>query len=115
MQAWMNAKGRVYPTELAGNQYLKGIPIHAEEELPGLIKDLKADQVVFAYSDVPHEYVMHKASLVLSCGADFRLMGLSSTAIPSNRPVISVCAVRTGCGKSPTSRRITELLRKKAK
>jgi len=104
-------EGRVYPKELAGSQYPQGIPIHAEEELPGLVKDLKADQVVFAYSDVPHEYVMHKASLVLSCGADFRLMGPKETQVKSSKPVVSVCAVRTGSGKSQTTRRVSLILR----
>jgi predicted GTPase len=104
-------EGRVYPRELAGSQYPKGIPIHAEEELPRLIKDLKADQVVFAYSDVPHEYVMHKASLVLACGADFRLMGPKETQVKSTKPVVSVCAVRTGAGKSQTTRRVSLILR----
>ncbi len=104
-------EGRVYPKELAGSQYPKGIPIHAEEELPRLIKDLKADQVVFAYSDVPHEYVMHKASLVLACGADFRLMGPKETQVKSTKPVVSVCAVRTGAGKSQTTRRVSLILR----
>jgi predicted GTPase len=104
-------EGRVYPKELAGSQYPQGIPIHAEEELPGLIKDLKADQVIFAYSDVPHQYVMHKASLVLSCGADFRLMGPKETQVKSTKPVVSVCAVRTGSGKSQTTRRVSLILR----
>ena len=104
-------EGRVYPKELAGSQYPKGIPIHAEEELPQLIKNLKADQVVFAYSDVPHDYVMHKASLVLACGADFRLMGPKETQVKSTKPVVSVCAVRTGSGKSQTTRRVSLILR----
>ncbi|MFN8376027.1 MAG: GTPase, partial [Anaerolineae bacterium] len=94
--------GRVYPTELAGRLYPKGIPIYDEKELPRLVRDLKADEVVFAYSDVTHEYVMHKASQVLALGADFRLMGTQSTQIKSQRPVVSVCAVRTGSGKSQT-------------
>jgi predicted GTPase len=104
-------EGRVYPRELAGSQYPQGIPIHAEDELPRLIRDLKADQVVFAYSDVPHEYVMHKASLVLACGADFRLMGPKETQVKSTKPVVSVCAVRTGSGKSQTTRRVSLILR----
>lgn len=103
--------GRTYPRELAGSLYPDGIPIHAEEELPDLIKSCLADQVVFAYSDVPHEYVMHKASLVLACGADFRLMGMKSTQLKSTKPVVSVCAVRTGSGKSQTSRRVSKILR----
>jgi predicted GTPase len=104
-------EGRVYPKELAGDLYPKGIPIYAEEELPRLIKDLNIDQVVFAYSDVPHEYVMHKASLVMAAGADFRLMGTKYTQIKSTKPVVSVCAVRTGSGKSQTTRRVSLILR----
>jgi len=104
-------EGRTYPKELAGDLYPKGIPIFAEEELPRLIKELKADEVVFAYSDVPHEVVMHKASLVLALGPDFRLMGEKSTQIKSTKPVVSICAVRTGSGKSQTTRRVSLLLR----
>ncbi len=104
-------EGRLYPKELAGDLYPKGIPIYAEEELPELIKKLKVDEVVFAYSDVPHEYVMHKASLVNALGADFRLMGEKSTQIKSTKPVVSVCAVRTGSGKSQTTRRVSLILR----
>lgn len=104
-------EGRTYPKELAGDLYPKGIPIYAEEELPHLIMDLKVDQVVFAYSDVPHEYVMHKASLVNAAGADFRLMGTKATQIKSTKPVVSVCAVRTGSGKSQTTRRVSLILR----
>jgi predicted GTPase len=104
--------GRTYPPELAGRRYPKGIPIHIESELDRLIKEYAADQVVFAYSDVPHEYVMHRASQVLAAGADFRLMGLKSTQIKSSKPVISVCAVRTGSGKSQTTRRVSLILRR---
>lgn len=104
-------EGRTYPAQLAGDLYLKGIPIHAEEELPQLIKDLKVDEVVFAYSDIPHQVVMHKASLVLALGPDFRLMGEKSTQIISTKPVVSICAVRTGSGKSQTTRRVSLLLR----
>ncbi len=106
-----NIEGRIYPPELAGKQYPKGIPIYPESELSRLIKDLKVDQVVFAYSDVSHEYVMHKASEVIAAGADFRLMGLNTTMIASSKPVVSVCAVRTGCGKSQTTRRVSLILR----
>jgi predicted GTPase len=106
-----NIEGRRYPRELAGSLYPDGIQIHPEEDLPQLIRDLKAEQVVFSYSDVPHEYVMHKASLVLACGADFRLMGTQSTQLKSTRPVVSVCAVRTGSGKSQTTRRVSLILR----
>ena len=104
-------EGRTYPKELAGDLYPKGIPIFAEEDLPRLIKDLKADEVVFAYSDVPHEVVMHKASLVLALGPDFRLMGEKSTQVKSTKPVVSICAIRTGSGKSQTTRRVSLLLR----
>ena len=104
-------EGRQYPKELAGELYPQGIPIHAEEELPRLIKDLHIEQVIFAYSDVPHEYVMHKASLVNALGADFRLMGTHYTQVKSTKPVVSVCAVRTGSGKSQTTRRVSLILR----
>jgi len=104
-------EGRTYPAQLAGSLYPSGIPIYAEEELADLIRLKHADQVVFAYSDVPHEYVMHKASQVLAAGADFRLMGLNTTQLKSNKPVVSVCAVRTGSGKSQTTRRVSLVLR----
>ncbi len=106
-----NIEGRTYPPELAGQQYPKGIPIYPESELSRLIKELQADQVVFAYSDVPHEYVMHKASEVIAAGADFRLMGLKTTQVKSSKPVVSIGAVRTGCGKSQTTRRVSLILR----
>ncbi len=106
-----NIDGRKYPAALAGSLYPEGIPIFPESELVRLIKDLKVDQVVFAYSDVPHEVVMHKASTVLAAGADFRMMGLNSTQVKSTKPVISVCAVRTGSGKSQTTRRVSLILR----
>ena len=102
-----NIDGRKYPKELSGELYPQGIPIHPESELVDLIKKHKVEQVVFAYSDVPHEYVMHKASLVLASGADFRLMGTATTQIKSKKPVVSVCAVRTGSGKSQTTRRVS--------
>lgn len=104
-------EGRTYPPQLAGKLYPEGIPIHAEEELSDLIHQQSVEQVVFAYSDVPHEYVMHKASQVLAAGADFRLMGLHSTQLKSSKPVVSVCAVRTGSGKSQTTRRVSLILR----
>jgi len=104
-------EGRLYPTELAGDLYPSGIPIRAEEELPALIREHGVEQVVFAYSDVPHEYVMHKASLVIATGADFRLLGTRETQVKSNKPVVSVCAVRTGAGKSQTTRRVSLILR----
>lgn len=102
--------GRLYPPLLAGPLYPQGIPIYPESELAELIRRYQADEVVFAYSDVAHEYVMHRASLALAQGADFRLMGPTHTMLRSSKPVISVCAVRTGCGKSQTTRRITQIL-----
>lgn len=105
-----NIEGRRYPADLAGSLYPQGIPIYPESELSDLIRTLKADQVVFAYSDVSHEYVMHKASEVLAAGADFRLMGVRGTQLKSSKPVVSVCAVRTGSGKSQTTRRVSKIL-----
>jgi predicted GTPase len=104
-------EGRIYPAQLAGAQYPKGIPIYAESDLVRLIGEKNVDQVVFAYSDVPHELVMHRASLVNAAGADFRLMGTRSTQLKSSKPVVSVCAVRTGSGKSQTTRRVSKILR----
>ncbi|MGC8786107.1 MAG: cyclic 2,3-diphosphoglycerate synthase, partial [Anaerolineae bacterium] len=95
--------------------YPAGIPIYPEEELDALIRTLDIDQVVFAYSDVPHEYVMHKASQVLAAGADFRLMGTKETMLKAKVPVVSVCAVRTGSGKSQTTRRVSDILRQMGK
>ena len=106
-----NIEGRRYPAVLAGSLYPEGIPIFPESELECLIKEYQVDQVVFAYSDVAHEYVMHKAAQVNAAGADFRLMGLGTTQIQSTKPVISVCAVRTGSGKSQTTRRVSLILR----
>jgi predicted GTPase len=103
-------EGRTYPSQLAGSRYPAGIPIFAESDLLKLIKEKKADQVVFAYSDVPHEVVMHKASMVLAAGADFHLMGPKATQVKSTKPVVSVCAVRTGSGKSQTTRRVSKIL-----
>ncbi len=102
---------RKYPAELAGKLYPKGIPICAEEELAALIREHKVKDVYFAYSDVSHEYVMNKASLVLAAGANFCLLGPNDTMIRSRKPVVSVCAVRTGSGKSQTSRKIALLLK----
>jgi len=102
---------RTYPPELAGAHYPQGIPIHPEEELPRLLSELKVDQVIFAYSDVSHQELMEKASLVLSKGADFLLLGPGATMIESRLPVISVCAVRTGCGKSVITRKVASLLK----
>jgi len=106
-----NIEGRKYPTELAGSLYPQGIPIYPENDLVELIKKHKVEQVIFAYSDVPHEYVMHKASTVMAAGADFRLMGPGTTYVKSVKPVVSVCAVRTGSGKSQTTRRVSLILR----
>jgi predicted GTPase len=103
--------GRVYPAELAGTLYPQGIPIEPEEDLERLIRAHRVDQVVFAYSDVSHEHVMHVASRVLAAGADFALLGPRRTMLPARKPVVAVCAVRTGCGKSAVSRRIAEILR----
>ncbi|MCD6427816.1 MAG: GTPase [Caldisericaceae bacterium] len=110
-----NIEGRVYPPVLAGKLYPKGIPIYPESELSDLIKKYKVDRVVFAYSDTPHEYVMHKASEAMAAGADFWLMGPETTMLKSKVPVISVCAVRTGCGKSQTTRRVVKILREMGK
>jgi predicted GTPase len=101
---------RTYPASLAGDLYPDGIPIHPEDELAQLVRAHSVDEVVLAYSDLRHETVMHKASLVLACGADFRLMGPRSTMLRSTKPVVGVCAVRTGCGKSQTTRKVGKLL-----
>jgi predicted GTPase len=106
-----NIEGRVYPAALSGQLYPKGISIYPESDLVKLIHELKVDQVVFAYSDVSHETVMHKASIALAAGADFRLMGGNSTMVKSTKPVVAVCAVRTGSGKSQTTRRVVGILR----
>ncbi len=105
-----NIDGRVYPPELAGKLYPDGIKIHEEAELEGLIKELNVDEVVFSYSDVPFNYVMTKASIVNTAGCSFKLLGGEETQIKSTKPVIAVLAVRTGCGKSQTSRKIVKLL-----
>ena len=101
---------RKYPTELAGNLYPQGIPIYPQDKLPELIKELKVDECVFAYSDIKYEAVMAISAIVNASGADFTLLGPKSTSIKSTKPVISVCAVRTGSGKSQTSRKIIETL-----
>jgi len=110
-----NIEGRKYPKELAGKLYLDGIPIYPEDELENLIKKHNVDLVVFAYSDVSHEYVMHRASRAMAAGANFMLMGADSTMLKSKKPVIAVCAVRTGSGKSQTTRRVAEILKKLGK
>jgi predicted GTPase len=106
-------EGRTYPPELAGPLYPQGIPIRPEVELEGLIRRHRADLVVFAYSDVSHEHVMHRASCALAQGADFCLLGPERTMLPARRPVISVCAVRTGCGKSGIARYVVKLCRQR--
>jgi predicted GTPase len=110
-----NIEGRKYPAVLAGKLYPKGIEIHPESDLPELIKKHGAEQVVFAYSDVAHVDVMHKASIVNAAGADFRLMGPEQTELKSKVPVIAICAVRTGSGKSQTTRFIATYFRSKGK
>ncbi len=106
-----NIEGRKYPKELAGTLYPNGIDIYPESELPELIKKFDVNEVVFAYSDVPYDYVMHKSALVNSLGADFRLMGTKATQVKSIKPVIGICAVRTGSGKSQTTRRVSNILK----
>ena len=106
-----NIAGRKYPKELSGKLYPNGINIYEEKEMPALIKKLKVDEVVFSYSDVSFNTVMAKGSLALACGADFKLLSGEHTYIKSSKPVISVCAVRTGCGKSQTTRYIADILK----
>jgi predicted GTPase len=105
-----NIEGRRYPAALSGSLYPEGIPIYPEAQLEELIQKHEVDEVVFSYSDVTHEYVMHLASRVLAAGAGFRLMNPRITMLKSSKPIVSVCAVRTGCGKSQTSRRVLEIL-----
>jgi predicted GTPase len=106
-----NIEGRVYPSELAGDLYPEGIPISPEDELEALIREHEVDEVVFAYSDVTHEHVMHIGSRSLAAGASFRLISPRETMLTSSKPVVAVCAVRTGSGKSQTTRHIAGLLR----
>ncbi len=106
---------RTYPASLAGARYPEGIPIHDEEELPRLIRELRVDDVVFAYSDVSHEHVMHKASEALAAGANFVLLGPNETMLEASVPVVAVCAVRTGSGKSQTTRAVARTLREAGK
>ena len=110
-----NIEGRRYPPELAGPRYPQGIPIHPEADLPRLIRELRPHQVVLAYSDLSHEAVMHIASRVLAAGPDFRLIGPDASMLESRVPVVSVCAVRTGSGKSQTTRRVVRILRDKGR
>ncbi len=104
-------EGRIYPAELAGPLYPQGIPIHAEDHLSRLVRELEVDEVVFSYSDVSHEYVMHRGAQVMAAGADFKMLGPRHTQLKSSKPVVSVGAVRTGSGKSQTSRHVASLLR----
>lgn len=110
-----NIEGRIYPKELAGKLYPNGIKIYEESKLEELIKKFKVDEVVFSYSDVPFNYVMTKASIVNAAGVSFRLLGAAETQIKSTKPVIAVLAVRTGSGKSQTSRKIVQILREAGK
>jgi predicted GTPase len=103
--------GRRYPPELAGPLYPQGIPIEPEERLFELVKAHQVDRVVFAYSDVSHQYVMERAAIAQAAGADFWLLGPSATQLSAKKPVVAVCAVRTGCGKSQTTRKVTRILK----
>ena len=102
---------RSYPQQLAGNLYPKGIPIYPEAMLSRLITDNQVDLVAFSYSDVPHVELMHKASIAMACGADFIMIAASYTMLKADKPVVAVCAVRTGCGKSQTTRKVCTILR----
>lgn len=108
-------EGRVYPPELAGKLYPDGIPIIAESELPSFIRENDIDEVYFSYSDISNQYVMERAALAMSAGASFGLLGPKDTMLTSEKPVIAVCAVRTGCGKSQTTRRVAQILGKLGK
>ncbi len=110
-----NIEGRVYPPELAGSLYPTGIPIYPEEQLAHLIKEHGANQVIFAYSDVSHGFVMDRASQVLASGSDFRLLGPRATMLKSTKPVVAICAVRTGSGKSQTTRAVAGILKSMGK
>ncbi|MBC8415540.1 MAG: GTPase, partial [Candidatus Cloacimonetes bacterium] len=105
--------GRKYPAEIAGKLYPNGIPIHAEEEVIDLIEKHDVDEVVFAYSDIPHERVMNICSYVNAAGADFKLMGLNNSRVKTTKPLVTICATRTGCGKSQTTRKVVEVLKAK--
>ena len=107
--------GRKYPPELAGKLYPDGIPILPEEDLPEIIKEKDVDEVVFAYSDVSYQYVMERSAIVNAAGADFRLIGPKHSMLKSSKPVIAICAARTGCGKSQVSRKVFEILSKRYK
>ncbi|HHI68598.1 MAG TPA: GTPase, partial [Planctomycetes bacterium] len=106
-------EGRIYPPTLAGPDYPKGIPIFPEEELPEIIRREKVDKVIFAYSDVSYEYVAEREKIAREAGADFETAPVEEAMLPAEKPVIAVCAVRTGCGKSQTTRRVSEILKEK--
>lgn len=106
-----NIEGRIYPPELSGNLYPEGVPIYSENRLTDLIRKYKVDLVAFSYSDIPHTDVMHKASMVMANGADFVLIGATYTMLKSKKTVVAVCAVRTGCGKSQTTRHICKIMK----
>ena len=108
-------EGRTYPAELAGSFYPNGIPIHDESELLTLIAKHNIEEVVFSYSDLSHVDVMHKGAIVNAAGADFKMMGMARTLVKSTKPVIGICAIRTGCGKSQTTRRVAEILKEAEK
>ncbi|MCG2777003.1 MAG: cyclic 2,3-diphosphoglycerate synthase [Desulfobacterales bacterium] len=104
-------EGRLYPPELSGDLYPEGISIYSEDQLTDLIQEHKADLVAFSYSDIPHVEVMHKASVAMAGGADFMLIGATYTMLRSEKPVVAVCAVRTGCGKSQTTRHVCDIIK----
>jgi predicted GTPase len=108
-------EGRIYPPELSGKLYPQGVPIYSENRLTDLIREHKVDLVAFSYSDIPHTEVMHKASVAMAGGADFILIGATYTMLKSNKTVVAVCAVRTGCGKSQTTRHICQIMKNKGK
>ncbi|MGZ4353648.1 MAG: GTPase, partial [Gaiellaceae bacterium] len=110
-----NIDGRSYPAELAGARYPDGIPIVPEAELDRLVREREIDEVVFSYSDVTHEHVMHVASRALAAGAGFRLLSPAATMLESTKPTVAICAVRTGAGKSPATRHVARLLREAGK
>ncbi len=110
-----NIEGRNYPPELAGELYPEGIPIYSEENMGQLIRDHRIDLVAFSYSDVSYEHVMRKAAIAMAEGADFILLGATYTMLKSSKPVVAVCAVRTGCGKSQTTRKVSKILQERGK
>ncbi len=110
-----NIEGRKYPSKLAGKLYPHGIDIYPESQLPELIEKFDVQEVVFAYSDVPYDYVMERSAIVNAAGADFKVMGPRHTMLRSSKPVVAVCAVRTGCGKSQTTRKVVGMLREAGK